>query len=277
VSYTVALDIGGTKTAFAAVKDAHILARQQASTPQDTAGFLAMLCQGIEELMNIMQAPMDKIGIGFPGACQKGVVLYASNLLFLNGVDIKGFLQNKYRCPVYMENDANCAALGEYLYGALQGAHTGLMVTLGTGVGGGCVIEGKVVSGAMGCACEVGHLPLVPNGLPCGCGQNGCLEQYVSTTALLRMAKNAAEQIPQSGLMQLVKQDALNGKTFFRALQQNDPAAQQALEEFLFWLEKGLLGLCNIFNPDIIAIGGGISRDFGEICRYLHGWDRLYC
>lgn len=172
--------------------------------------------------------------------------------------------------PVLLENDANCAALGEYHCGALKNARVGLMITLGTGVGGGVVANGRLLSGAQGCAGEIGHTTLVANGLACGCGRKGCLEQYTSTTALLRIAKQQAQKYPGSLLHTVCTTlSSLNGKGFFQAVHAGDLAAKQAFDQFLFYLGEGLVSLCNAFNPDIIAIGGGISAQHALLCPPL--------
>lgn len=279
--YSVCIDIGGSKIAFAAVVGQTILARTALPTPQkDTFAFLQSLHTGVQTLLANSALPGEKpckIGIGFPGFCTQGVVVHASNLHHLQGVDLATPLQQAFGCPVHLENDANCAALGEYHCGALQNARVGLMLTLGTGVGGGVVAEGRLLSGAQGCAGEIGHTTLVAGGLPCGCGRKGCLEQYSSTTALLRMARAQAQKHPSSLLHTVCGTlGALNGKGFFNALHAGDTAAGEAFAQFLYYLGEGLVSLCNAFNPDMVAIGGGISAEHALICPPLQAHVRQY-
>jgi len=164
--------------------------------------------------------------------------------------------------PVYVENDANCAALGEVWAGAAKGAESALMVTVGTGIGGGIVIHGKVYSGINGIAGEVGHMTLFPGGEQCACGRRGCWEVYASATALKRQTREAMQANPDSLMWNHAPDlDKVSGKTAFKAQRDGDAAAAQVVERYLYYLSEGLINCVNIFQPEVVCIGGGVSNE----------------
>ena len=165
---------------------------------------------------------------------------------------------------VIIENDANAAALGEYLAGSAKGAKNAVAITLGTGVGGGIIINGKIYSGSNFAGAELGHMVIVKDGKECGCGRNGCWEAYASATGLINLTKQKilSEKLEYSYMYKLCKGDLnkVEGRTAFDAMADGDPTAKAVVEEYLGYLATGLVNIINIFQPDILCIGGGISN-----------------
>ena len=164
-------------------------------------------------------------------------------------------LRKEVPAPWYVDNDANCAALGEFLAGAAKGTRSAVMMTLGTGVGGGIVLDGHIYDGVNHAGAEIGHTVIQSGGVLCTCGRRGCLEAYASATALIRMAKEKAEKEPNSLLAQA---DKLDGLTIFTLADQGDRAAQEVIDTYLFYVAEGITNVVNIFQPDVVVIGGGI-------------------
>ena len=168
--------------------------------------------------------------------------------------------------PLYIENDANCAALAEYYVGAGRDSKRFVTITLGTGVGAGIIHNGKVYHGANGMAGEVGHTVIIKDGLPCPCGRRGCWEQYASATALKRMTAEALAAYPDSILAQVVAENdgRVSGQSAFIAARQGDPVGQRICEEYVSYLSCGIVNMVNVFQPDTLAIGGGVSNEADE-------------
>ncbi len=202
-------------------------------------------------------------GIGSPGSidAKNGKVHYANNLHFEN-VPLREELQKYINVPVAVENDANAAALGEYKATGVK-ADCFVAVTLGTGVGGGIVINGEIFRGFNGAAGEVGHTTLVADGVRCSCGKNGCWEAYASVTALIRQTKVAIEKHPESLMVEIMKKNnnEVSGRTAFDAAKKGDAAAQQVVDRYVRYVADGVTDMINIFQPEILVIGGGISRE----------------
>jgi glucokinase len=203
------------------------------------------------------------VGIGSPGLCDscRGVVVFAGNLNFANA-PVVDEMRKHIAPPVFLSNDANCAALGEALAGAAAGTRHMVMVTLGTGVGSGIIIDGKIYTGVNGAAGEIGHMVLVPEGELCTCGERGCLEAYASATALIRQAQYAAMRYPESLLGLMVEGDLneITGKTVFLAAERGDAAAERVVAEYIGYLGAGLVSIVNIFRPEVVLVGGGVSH-----------------
>ena len=166
-----------------------------------------------------------------------------------------------------MGNDANCAAIGEYWAGAAKGRETAMMITLGTGIGGGLVIGGKLYAGFAGGGMEVGHMVIDPNGPTCGCGRKGCFEQFASATALIRSAKEQMREVPKSLLWDECygQVELLQGVHVFRAAKNGDSTALKVLDTYINYLAMGLANLINILQPEVICLGGGISNAQDEL------------
>lgn len=205
------------------------------------------------------------IGIGQPGSVdsKRGIIRYSNNIA-LERVPLADELHKYFDLPVYLNNDANCAALGEYVFGAGKGYKDLVFVTLGTGVGTGFIIDGKLFEGRDCAGAEGGHMVIntSPDAPRCNCGRTGCWEAYASASALIRQTAQAMEAHPESLMHKLAAEEGkTSGKTAFAAAKQGDKAAQEVVDNYIGYITCGLLNLVNIFCPDAILIGGGISNE----------------
>ena len=245
--YYLGVDLGGTTIKVGLVNE-HYEILQSISGPtgrerssEEVLKDMAMLCLEIMKLQGITEKEIHSIGIGSPGIASpgEGMILSASNLNF-NHVNVRKEIQKYINTDVFVENDANCAALGEVICGAAKGESNVVVVTLGTGVGGGIVTEGRINRGNFFGAGEIGHQVICyENGVPCGCGRKGCWEQYASATALIRQAKAAVEKAPDSMILSLAKEkkaDNINAKVIFDAAQAGDQVAQDVLERYFKYI-----------------------------------------
>lgn len=260
----IGVDLGGTKIAAAAVdEDFRILARLQVPTgkPENLVRTISALVRDTAEKAGVSLADTASAGIGIPGTVDRetGTVVYANNLGLVN-VKLPGMIEEELGIRVDAENDAQSAAIGEYLCGAGRGCRSLVMVTVGTGIGGGIILNGKVYHGTNGAAGEFGHMTIHKGGRRCSCGRRGCFEMYASTTALLHDAERQIRKHPDT----ILKKEALSGKNVLDAVRSGDAAAEEAYASFLQDLETGIVSLVNVFEPDRLLIGGGISAA-GEI------------
>lgn len=207
----------------------------------------------INLISNLLSSPLSRkerilgIGIGSPGPINlaQGIILTPPNLPGWKNIPLKEILEKEFRIPVFLNNDANCAMLGEHWVGAAAGAKNAVMLTLGTGVGGGIIIENKLYQGEDGTAGELGHMVIVKDGRKCGCGDKGCLEAYASAVAVEKEAK-------KFGL------DFSNARDIFILAKKGDSQAKKVIEEMIDFLAIGIANLVNIFNPKVIVLGGGL-------------------
>ncbi|MEA4993674.1 MAG: ROK family protein [Oscillibacter sp.] len=207
---------------------------------------------------------LEYVGMGIPGAAAKGEVLYTCNIPMKN-VPLARLFRRYLDVPVLLENDANCAAVGEYFCGAGQGTKNFAVVTLGTGIGGGFILDGKLYS-AGGMAGEVGHMVVEKGGAPCACGRRGCWEAYASATGLIRMTREAMERDKTSLLWEESGGGpAVTGRTAFAAALRNDEAAKALCGTYVSYLAVGVVNLLNILQPEVLAIGGGIGEAEEEL------------
>ncbi|HBN85724.1 MAG TPA: glucokinase [Clostridiales bacterium] len=207
---------------------------------------------------------IKSVGIGIPGTpdCKNGVLIYANNLSFRN-VPFREDLKKYFNCPIYIDNDANVAALAEAVAGVCKDASISMTITLGTGVGSGLVIDGKVYGGFNYAAPEIGHMVIVEDGYLCTCGRYGCWEAYASATGLIRMTKDIAQRFPGSEIHRICNHDLGNvdARTAFQAKRAGDFAATLVIQRFTKHLATGIVNLINLFQPEILAIGGGLSKE----------------
>lgn len=264
--YYIGIDFGGTNIA-AGIVDENFNIVHKDSTPtnadrpwEEIIDDMVMISNRMMKHEGIDVSEIKYIGIGTPGKIDRGggVIIYSNNLNF-NNVPIVERIQKQLDLPVYIENDANAAALGEAYSGATKDASDSIMITLGTGIGGGIIIGKKIYAGYNGNAAELGHTVIVVDGEMCSCGRPGCWEAYASATALIRQTKEAAKNNPDSILAQLAR-DGVNGKTVFDAKEKGCPAAQQVFDNYIKYLGAGITDMINIFRPEILVIGGGISK-----------------
>ena len=269
----VGIDIGGTNLKAGLVEDnGLILATQsmkvaQIDDPDSLAWTLVALTQDLCRSAGVSLEDVTSVGVGVPGTVdiRSGTVLYTCNLP-LRSVPLRKLFHHYLPMPMYIENDANCAALAEYFVGSGRGSKRFVMITLGTGIGGGIVHNGKIFHGANGMAGEVGHMSIVYNGEPCPCGRRGCWERYASASALKRLTAQAMEASPESILRSVVAENGgkVSGQSAFIAMRRGDPVGKQVCEQYIDYLADGILNLVNIFQPDTLAIGGGVSNEDDE-------------
>lgn len=215
------------------------------------------------------------IGMGIPGLLdiEKGIVTYSPNLKWDN-LPIADLFKARLPYPVRIANDANVAAFGEAKFGAGKGVPYVIMLTLGTGVGGGIVLDGKLYEGNEGKGAEMGHITMEFNGRQCGCGRKGCLEAYASATALINDTKKAMEEHPESLMNQAAAElGKVDGRVAFIAARKGDQVALQVVEQYIYFLCEGIINYCNIFRPNVVILSGGIANEgdylFDKINNYL--------
>ncbi len=267
--YYIGVDLGGTSVKVGLVtEDYQIIERAVAATGSERSAEeildgIAMLCKEVMNRRGLTEKDVQAIGIGCPGIASpvEGIIKKSSNLNFEN-VNVRAGIQRHLDVDVYVENDANAAALGEVICGVAKDKKDVVVVTLGTGVGGGIILDGKIHSGAFCGAGEIGHHILQMEGLPCGCGRRGCYEQYASATALIRQAKEAVAKEPTSKILAHAadqKIENINAKNIFDAAQEGDEVAQQVLDTYYKYIAHGVANLINILQPEMVVIGGGMS------------------
>lgn len=266
--YYLGIDLGGTNIAVGVVsEDGTII--NSCTTPtlsnrnfQEIIKDMANLSLKLLEDSNISLEYVASIGIGSPGVCNSdtGVIEYSNNLKLLN-VPIKYELQRYINLPIYLENDANCAAYAESLVGAAKDYKSSITVTLGTGVGGGIIIDNKIVTGAFNRGGEIGHHIINVNGIECSCGNKGCWEAYASATALIRETKNVIKNFPNSKINELSQNnlDNITAKIVFDAADYGDDIAINILDNYYRYIGIGIANIINILEPMAVIIGGGIS------------------
>ena len=266
------IDIGGQSVKIGLVDESGKLL-DQVSFPVDLSLTGNEICDRIYHSSEYLMSKngfgisdVDFAGVGVPGRVDygKGIVLHTPNLS-LGGYPLAERLSFLFRFPVISGNDADCAALGEYLFGSGHDFTDIVFITLGTGVGGGIIINGRLLQGHSGAAGEIGHMVICHEGLKCGCGRNGCFEQYASASALVRMTRETMMEDADS-LMWTVAGSIQNvsGKTAFEAAELKDRSAEKVISRYFEYLSVGIINLVNIFEPDAVIIGGGISHEKPE-------------
>lgn len=253
----IGIDIGGMSAKVGVIENNEIIERVNVSITKDmTADNITdELISVCKEL--ILHYRAGSIGIGVPGIIKDGKISM-TNLPFKDYA-LEEILSTALKIPVKMDNDANCAALGEQIAGAGRGADNLILITLGTGVGAGIIIDGKIYSGR-GAAGEVGHMRIDKDGKSCACGKKGCWEKYASVSALIEKTKEAVKERPQGILAECAK-DGIDGRTVFTAMDKGSKTAQKVYDSYIEYLALGLENLINIFDPELILIAGGISKE----------------
>lgn len=272
MKYYVGVDLGGTNIKAGIVdENGNVLykdmmptgaGRHYSEVIADMAGLVRRVIDG----SGIDEALIESIGIGNPGTCdaENGVVICASNIGFEN-VPMRDEMHKYFDLPVYIGNDANCAALGEFH--ALDGDVSDMvLITLGTGVGGGIIINKRLYTGYNGTAAEVGHMILQKDGIRCSCGDRGCWENYASVNALIRMTREYAEANPDSPVARECR-NGVSGRTAFNLMKEGDSGAKSIVDEWIGYLSTGIINLINILQPQYLVIGGAISREGEYLLR----------
>jgi glucokinase len=265
---TIGVDIGGTKIAAGVVdEEGSILETVQVPTPPSPEGVVDAIVEAVRQVSTGHQ--IEAVGIGAAGYVddKRATVLFAPNIYWRHEA-LKDKVEQRVGLPVVVENDANAAAWGEYRFGAGQGHSDVICITLGTGLGGGIIIGNKLRRGRFGVAAEFGHVRVVPDGLLCGCGSQGCWEQYASGRALVRYARQRANATPENAEILLALGDGtvegIEGRHISAAARQGDLVAVDSFRELARWAGAGLADLASLFDPSAFIVGGGVS-DEGEL------------
>lgn len=270
MKYYIGIDLGGTNIKAGVVNENFEIVA--------TANVKTNLPRSAEEICNDMAEvavkavskagltleQIESVGVGTPGTANSatGIVEYSNNLGFVN-VPMAEMIRNKLDRPVYIENDANAAAYGEYVAGAAKGSNHAVCITLGTGVGGGIIIDGKIYSGFNYAGAEIGHTVIEVDGPQCTCGRKGCFETFSSATGLIRMTKEAMEADKSSKMWSMMKNygDKISGRLAFDAMRAGDKSAKAVVDKYIKYLAAGITNTINIFQPDILCIGGGVCNE----------------
>lgn len=275
--FTIGIDLGGTNIVAAVVDEKYnIIAKAKTPTAVPRSADLifddiAKVCKEAVEKAGLTMNDISSVGLGTPGTVNSdGVIEFANNLNFDNVPAKDMIIERLGDKPVYVANDANCAALGEAYAGCGNGAKNFIAVTLGTGVGSGVIIDGKIVTGVNNAGGECGHMVIVVDGEACTCGRHGCWEAYASATALINQTKKAMEQYPDSVMHQLAKEEGkVSGKTAFDAMRRGDIAGIKVVDQYVKYVACGIINLVNALQPEIICVGGGICNEGETLLRPL--------
>ncbi|MBE7043396.1 MAG: ROK family protein [Ruminococcaceae bacterium] len=262
------IDLGGTNIAVGLVdRDGNILHKDKVKTRADRhyseiVKDMAELSKKVTEESGFSKSEIEWVGIGSPGSCdsERGVVVSASNLNFKN-TPIREEFQKHWNVPVYLANDADCAAYGEAMRGNAKGTSSSVTVTLGSGVGGGVIINGNIMTG-VNFGSELGHMIINFDGEKCKCGNRGCWEVYASANALVRQTREAMKQNPESLMWKEAGSlEGVSGRTAFSAAKKGDAAGQKTVDKYLEFVAIGISNIIEIFQPEKILIGGGVANE----------------
>lgn len=265
----IGVDIGGTNLVAGLVnEECEILERVKRPTRPER-GEMAVLNDVVELCIEVVaKAGMNMedikwVGVGSPGSVdvENGIFMFAGNVPF-NYTPVANILREKLNRPIHISNDADAAALGEVYAGTAKDCNSALLVTLGTGIGGGIILNRKIYSGFNGMGGEIGHMTIEVDGWPCTCGRNGCWEAYASATGLIRMTKEAMEANSDSALHETAKEEGkVSARTAFVAARKGDAAGKAVVDKYIKYLAEGLTNMINIFQPEMLCIGGGVCNE----------------
>ena len=270
--YNIGIDIGGTNLKAGLVDESgNITAVKKAplrfESMEQMGGVLADMAIALAEENNVPREQVSSVGMGFPGPVddRRGVVIKTVNIP-IRSMPVAEMFRKRWDIPVHLGNDADCAALGEYYHYEDKNIESLILVTLGTGIGTGIILNGKIHTGINGCAGEGGHIVVVHGGEACSCGRRGCWERYASANALIRQTIVAMDSHKDSAMWGLVGGDLsrVDGRTAFEAKRKGDAAAKAVVDQYLLYLADGLANYVNIFQPAVIAWGGGVSHERDE-------------
>ena len=268
--FRLGIDLGGTNIVAGVVDEQYrVVATAETKTniprpAEEILDDMAAVAREAVEKAGITLQEVEAMGVGTPGAIDpiNGVVCYSNNLDFYD-VPMAQMLKDRLGVEFFIENDANAAAYGEYIAGAGKGTNHFIAVTLGTGVGGGVIIGGKIYSGSNFAGAELGHVVINMDGEICTCGRQGCWEAYASATALIRQSKQAMIRYPKTKMWELCGNRIANvsGKTAFDAMRAGDDVGRRVVERYIEYVAIGISNCINIFQPDMLCVGGGISKE----------------
>ena len=268
--YRLGIDLGGTNIVAGIVDENYKIiatAKRKTNCPRPAEEIVAdMAATALEAIQKagLKKEDIEAAGIGAPGSIDSanGIVTYSNNLDFYD-VHVTDMLVEQTGIQFFIENDANAAAYGEFVAGAGKGTNNFIMITLGTGVGGGIIIDGKIYSGSNFAGGELGHTVINMGGEMCTCGRNGCWEAYASATALIRQTKQAMIRYPKSIMWELCNNDInqVSGITAFDAMRKGDSVGKDIVDKYIEYIGVGIANNINIFQPEVICIGGGVSKE----------------
>ncbi len=270
--YRIGVDLGGTNIVSAVVDENNkIIARatEKTAAPRPADEIFDDIAKTVKNAVanaGLQMNDIESIGVGTPGSVnkEKGLIEFANNLGFDN-VPAFDLLSARTGCnKIYFDNDANCAALGEAVAGAGKGVKNFVAITLGTGVGSGIVVNGKLVTGVNYAAGEMGHTVIVYDGEPCNCGRKGCWERYSSATALIQQTKDAMIKNPYSKMWDIVENNSIrnvDGRTAFDGMRAGDETATEVVKKYMGYLACGMVNIINTFQPDVLCVGGGVGNE----------------
>lgn len=269
MKYYIGIDLGGTNIKAGVVsEDFEIVSKASCKTnlPRPADAICKDMAKVALEAVDKAGLTIDQIeavGIGTPGTAnsEKGIIEYSNNLGFLD-FHVVELMKTFIDKPCFVENDANAAAYGEYVAGAAKNAQNAVCITLGTGVGGGIIIDGKIYSGSNFAGAEIGHTVIDPNGPECTCGRKGCFEVFSSATGLIRMTREAMLADKSSVMWKMNEEDGkVSARTAFNAMRAGDKAGKEVVDKYIRYLACGITNTINIFQPDILCIGGGVCNE----------------
>ena len=275
--YNIGIDLGGTNIVASVVDDKYnIIATGKTPTAvprsaEEIFDDIAAVCREAMDKAGLTIADISSVGLGTPGTVnENGIIEFANNLGF-NNVSAREMLKERLGdLPIYIDNDANCAALGEAYAGCGNGSQNFVAVTLGTGVGSGIIVNGKIVTGVNCAGGECGHMVIVVDGEPCSCGRKGCWEAYASATALIRQTRKAMEENPDSIMHEVARQEGkVSGRTAFDTMRKGDIAAIKVVDNYIKYVACGLINIVNALQPEIICVGGGICNEGETLMKPL--------
>lgn len=267
--YYLGIDLGGTGIKAGIVNESYEIIGWGTKptrvdlTTDDIMDDIAETCRMAAEDAGITLADIEKAGIGTPGTVNAadGILEFAGNLNIHN-YPMRAALRERLGFDVYMGNDADAAALGELIAGAAKGAKDAVCITLGTGVGSGIILGGKIFNGTNFAGAEIGHTVICVDGEPCTCGRKGCWEAYASATALINQTRYAMMNNPDSAMWSIAGDlDSVNGRTAFDAKRAGDAAGTAVVDKYIEYVACGVTNVINVFQPDIVCIGGGICKE----------------
>ncbi|HBN11002.1 MAG TPA: glucokinase [Ruminococcus sp.] len=270
MKYYIGIDLGGTNIVAGVVDENYrIITKATTKTncprpEKEIAADMAKVALEAAQKACISIDDIEWIGIGTPGIAnsETGIIEYSNNLGFEN-TPMVDYIREYIDKPVFIENDANAAAYGEFVAGAAKGANNAVCITLGTGVGGGIVIDGKIYSGSNFAGAEIGHTVIEVDGAQCSCGRKGCFEAYSSATGLIRMTKEAMYKDKESKMWQMTEERGgkVSARTAFDCMREGDKSAKEVTDKYIKYLAAGITNTINIFQPDILCIGGGVCNE----------------
>lgn len=269
MKYYIGIDLGGTNIKAGVVNENfEIVAKTSVKTncprpSEEIMDDMAKVSLMAVEQSGLTMNDIEWVGVGTPGIANSstGIVEYSCNLDF-HDVPMADYLSEKLGKPVFVDNDANAAAYGEFVAGAAKGANNAVAVTLGTGVGGGIIIDGKIYSGSNFAGAELGHEVIVVDGAQCSCGRKGCFEAYSSASGLIRMTKEAMEEDKDSIMWPMSEEDGhVSGRLAFNAMRKGDASAKKVVDKYIKHLAAGVTNIINTFQPDILCLGGGVCNE----------------